>query len=277
MNVLAVENLSIAFQNALTKQWEKVANQVSFTLDTHIKKLAIVGESGAGKTMIGKAIIGLLPATARIEADRFEFMGHDLLTLPTKKWQKIRGRAIGLILQDPKYALNPNMKVGLQIEEMYQYHLKLCKKEAQEATLNSLAHVKITNPRQVYKSYPHEISGGMGQCAMIAMMLAARPKLLIADEPTSALDQENKAQFLNLMRRCIDQYDMSLLLISHDLTMAKNFCEHILMLYKGQVVTLCATSDLAKNKHPYVQGLLNCVPKLNKTLDRLPTIDRALL
>lgn len=252
-------------------------DRVSFTLDQNNNDLAIVGESGSGKTMISRALMGLLPVGARMHADVFSFLGKDLRNLSPQQWQAIRGKEMGLILQDPKYSLNPNMKIGPQIDEMYRFHLKMGRAKAKEKTLAALESVKITDPRRVYESYAHEISGGMGQRAMIAMMLATSPKLLIADEPTSALDQDNKMKFLELVRACIDTHNMSLILISHDLNMVRAFSKDILVMHKGQSVFLGAADKLSTHSHPYIQGLLRCVPDPQHPCDRLPTMNRGAL
>lgn len=274
MKILEVKNLTISFRDKNNGAWVPVVNNVSFDLDQDNNDLAIVGESGSGKTMIGRAIMGLLPVGARMNADIFSFFGQDLRNVSLQKWQSIRGKEIGLILQDPKYSLNPNMKIGPQIDEMYRFHLKMSPREAKKHTLDALESVKISEPKHVYERYVHEISGGMGQRAMIAMMLATSPKLLIADEPTSALDQDNKIKFLELVRTSIDARNMSLVLISHDLNMVRTFSKDILVMRKGCAVSLGPANKLSSNMHPYVQGLLRCVPDPQNICERLPTMDR---
>ena len=272
MSLLEVENLTISFPQPLSDQWKLVVDNVSFTLGNEKIGLVIAGESGSGKSMIGRAIMGLLPPSARLPATKFTFMGKNLLTLSAKEWQYLRGKEIALILQDPHYSLNPNFTIGRQIAEMFHYHKSLSKKQAHYMALESLAKVNIQEPERVMDLYPLEISGGMGQRVMIAMMLAAHPKLLIADEPTSALDQDNKEQFLQLVTSLVKSENMSLLLISHDLDLVQNYCDKALIMSQGKAVAVCPAKEIKKEKNPYVQGLLSCVPRLDKKQRRLPTI-----
>ncbi len=275
--LLDVKNLSVEFQNKGTHTWSPVVSHVSFQITKENHNLAIVGESGSGKTMIGRALMGLLPLGARITAEKLLFMGQNLTALSEDEWQRIRGKEMGLILQDPKYSLNPNMKVGVQISEMYKTHFNASPRQAMERSLSALKDVRISDPAHVYHCYPHEISGGMGQRIMIAMMLASHPKLLIADEPTSALDQDNKIQFLNLVRDCIKHNDMGLLLISHDLKMVQEFSQNILIMYKGKAIDIVPKNRLQSHRHPYIQGLLSCTPNRDHPCERLSTINRAAL
>lgn len=254
MSLLEVENLTISFPQPLSDQWKIVVDNVSFTLGNEKIGLVIAGESGSGKSMIGRAIMGLLPPSARLSAKKFTFMGKNLLSLSAKEWQHLRGKEIALILQDPHYSLNPNFTIGRKIAEMFHYHKGLSKKQAHYMALESLEKVNIQEPGRVMDLYPLEVSGGMGQRVMIAMMLAAHPKLLIADEPTSALDQDNKEQFLQLVTSLVKSENMSLLLISHDLDLVQNYCDKALIMSQGKAVAVCPAKEIKKEKNPYVQG-----------------------
>lgn len=266
-----IENLRIAFENN-GKQFEAVRG-VSFKLEAR-QKLAIVGESGSGKSITARALMRLLPPQAQVTADRMLFDGIDILSQSEREMRKLRGGRAGFILQDPKYSLNPVKTIGNQIAEAWLTHNKGSKKEARAATLNLLEQVMIRDPQLVLNAYPHEISGGMGQRAMIAMMLAPNPSLLIADEPTSALDASVQAEVLRLIDELVDTHDMGLLLISHDLPLVSNFCDKVSVMYMGQIVEELAAKDLAQAAHPYTKGLLNCLPSLDHPRDDLPVLTR---
>jgi len=244
---------------------------VSFTLGR--EKLGIVGESGSGKSQTGRAILGLT-AGAQVRARRLEFEGIDLLNASERTMRQIRGKCISMIMQDPKYSLNPVMTVGSQIEEAFLVHSKDSKKEARERTLEMLRAVKIRAPERVYKAYPHEVSGGMGQRIMIAMMMIPKPAIIIADEPTSALDVTVQLQVLAVLDDMIKERGMGLIFISHDLNLIASFCDRILVMYGGRVVEECIASDLDQATHPYTRGLLNCLPSLDGGQDELPVLAR---
>lgn len=245
---------------------------VSFALGC--EKLAIVGESGSGKSTVGRAIMRLHPRSAHITARRCRLGDTDLLSLPERQMQAIRGQRISMILQDPKYSLNPVVKVGEQVAEAYRVHHRLSKKELRERALGMLETVQIRQPERVYDLYPHEVSGGMGQRIMIAMMMITRPELIIADEPTSALDVSVRQQVLSTLDRLVSEHRMGLIFISHDLNLVRHFCDRVLVMYAGRVVESIAAADLDQAQHPYTQGLLAALPRLNQRQARLPTLQR---
>ena len=247
---------------------------ISFTLGR--EKLAIVGESGSGKSMTGRALMKLLPETARVSADRLAFHDLDLLSASEEQMTHIRGRRIGLIMQDPKYSLNPVVTVGDQIGEAYLLHNPGWKgrREVKEHTLAMLESVKIRDPSRVARLYPHEVSGGMGQRIMIAMMLVAKPEVLIADEPTSALDVTVRLEVLALLDELITEKGMGLILISHDLNLVGRFCDRVLIMYAGQILETCKAAELSLARHPYTRGLLSSLPSIRNRKSRLPTLVR---
>jgi peptide/nickel transport system ATP-binding protein len=247
---------------------------VSFTLNR--EKLGIVGESGAGKSTIGRAIMRLLPSSAQVTADRLAFRDIDLLAATERQMMALRGRRIGLILQDPRYSLNPVVPVGEQIAEAWRLHHpgRAGAREARERTLAILEAVKIRDPPRVARLYPHEISGGMGQRVMIAMMLIAGPDALIADEPTSALDVTVRLEVLNLLDELIDSRGLGLILISHDLNLVRRFCDRVVIMYAGRIMETLRAVDLDKAQHPYTRGLLASLPSIRRAQDRLPVLRR---
>ena len=245
---------------------------VSFTLGR--ERLGIVGESGSGKSQTGRAIMGLTPPHAKITAQKLNFDGIDLLEASVKQRRSLRGNRIAMILQDPKYSLNPVMSIGRQIVETLRTHEKVSKAEARKRALDMLAAVQIRDAERVYDLHPHEVSGGMGQRAMIAMMLITGPELLIADEPTSALDVTVQLDVLRILDNLVRDRGMGLIFISHDLRLVSSFCDRVIVMYAGKIVEELAASDLANAKHPYTQGLLNCMPAIGSDRHPLPVIDR---
>ena len=265
-----IANLRIAFPTPSGPV--EAVRGVSLTLGA--EKLGIVGESGSGKSLTARALLRLLPATAQIRADRLEFDGIDILKANERAMRRIRGKRAGLILQDPKYALNPVMTAGNQIAEAWRTHKGGSRRNAMAAAIDLLDQVKIRDPTRVAGAYPHELSGGMGQRVMIAMMLAPDPELLIADEPTSALDATVQAEILRLMEELVSSRGMGLLLISHDLPLVGRFCDRVAVMYAGRVVEELAAGELAHAKHPYTRGLLECMPALSHPKARLPAMVR---
>ncbi len=238
------------------------------------EKVGIVGESGSGKTMTGRSILRLTPKSATVSAKRMAFKGTDLLSLSEARMRDVRGNGISMIMQDPKYSLNPVVRVGEQIAEAFRVHHKVAKAEARERTLEMLAAVRIRDPGRVYRLYPHEVSGGMGQRIMIAMMLIPEPDLIIADEPTSALDVTVRMQVLDVLNDLVTQRGHGLIFISHDLNLVAGFCDRVLIMYAGRIVESCAAADLHNARHGYTQGLLNSLPRLDERRDYLPVLDR---
>ena len=269
--VLVVDDLRVAFPNRDGGFTEAVRG-VSFTLGR--ERLGIVGESGSGKSQTGRAILGLTAPEGRVTAQRMQFHGTDLLGCSPRQRRALRGGRIAMVLQDPKYSLNPVMTIGDQIIETLRAHSRVSGREARQAALAALESVQIDDPARVFRLYPHEVSGGMGQRAMIAMMLIANPELLIADEPTSALDVTVQLQVLAILDGLVRQRGMGLIFISHDLRLVSTFCDRILVMYAGRVVEEIAAGGLADARHPYTLGLLNCLPKLGDARHPLPTLDR---
>jgi peptide/nickel transport system ATP-binding protein len=270
--LLCVDDLRVAYP-AREGGLSEVVRGVSFVLGC--ERLGIVGESGSGKSQTGRAILGLTAPGGRVSARRLEFDGIDLLRCSGRERRSLRGGRIAMVLQDPKYSLNPVLPIGDQIAETLRAHRrKVSAREARARVLEALAAVQIDDPERMARLYPHEVSGGMGQRAMIAMMLIAEPELLIADEPTSALDVTVQLQVLGILDRLVRERGMGLILISHDLRLVSSFCDRVLVMYAGKVVEAIAATELANAKHPYTQGLLNCLPRLGESRHPLPTLDR---
>ncbi|OWV80629.1 peptide ABC transporter ATP-binding protein [Rhizobium sp. R635] len=267
--LIDIRNLEIAYGGGHMR----AVRGVSFTLGQ--EKLGIVGESGSGKSTVGRAIMKLLPPTAHVSAERMRFGDLDLLKADERTMMTVRGRRIGLILQDPKYSLNPVMRIGEQIAETYSlHHPRESARKAHGQALEMLEAVKIRDPERVARLYPHEISGGMGQRVMIAMMLIAEPEVLIADEPTSALDVTVRLEILALLDELVLRRNLGLIFISHDLNLIRNFCDRVLIMYAGRVVEVLEARDLDRAKHPYTQGLLASLPKIEDPPARLPILKR---
>ncbi len=245
---------------------------VSFTLGR--ERLGIVGESGSGKSQTGRAIMGLTPPHAQITAKTLQFDGIDLLDISARERRALRGGRVAMVLQDPKYSLNPVMTIGKQVAETLKAHGKYSSSEIRKRSISMLEAVQIRDAERVMKLYPHEVSGGMGQRVMIAMMLVAEPELLIADEPTSALDVTVQLEVLGILDKLVAERGMGLIFISHDLRLVSSFCDRVIVMYAGKIVEEIAASDLANAKHPYTQGLLNCMPKIGADQHPLPTLQR---
>lgn len=268
--LLTIENLKVRYPTR-TGVIEAVRG-VSFTLGR--ERLGIVGESGSGKSQTGRAIMGLTPSHGIVTADRMEFSGIDLLSISAGERRRMRGKRIAMVLQDPKYSLDPVMTVGRQIVETLRTHERIGRSEARARALAMLEAVQIRDPERVFDLHPHEVSGGMGQRVMIAMMLIAEPELLIADEPTSALDVTVQLDVLRIMDRLVSERGMGLIFISHDLRLVSSFCDRVIVMYAGRIVEELAASELKNAKHPYTQGLLNCMPQIGEDRHPLPVLDR---
>ncbi len=238
------------------------------------EKLGIVGESGSGKSMTGRAILRLVPPPGSVRARRLALEGEDLLAASNRRMRGIRGRRIAMVMQDPKFSLNPVMTVGRQITEAYRAHGRVGAREARRKALAMLEAVRIRDPERVFGLYPHEVSGGMGQRIMIAMMLIPEPALLIADEPTSALDVTVQMQVLAILDDLVSQRGMGLIFISHDLDLVASFCDRIAIMYAGRVVETCRAGELHAATHPYTRGLLSSMPRIDDDRDELPVLER---
>ncbi|SHE88711.1 peptide/nickel transport system ATP-binding protein [Litoreibacter ascidiaceicola] len=245
---------------------------VSFTLGR--ERLGIVGESGSGKSMTGRAILRLIRPPGIVEADQISLEGQDLMKLSEKDMRAVRGQRISMVMQDPKFSLNPVMTIGDQIIEAYRLHNSASKADAYNKSLEMLEAVSIRDAERVMRAYPHEMSGGMGQRIMIAMMLIPNPEILIADEPTSALDVSVQRQVLDIMDKLVKERGMGLIFISHDLNLVADFCDRVLIMYSGRIVEVCDADKLHEAKHPYTRGLLNSLPRLDAPRDRLEVLER---
>jgi peptide/nickel transport system ATP-binding protein len=268
--LLDVANLRVDFQTPVGTV--NAVRGLSFTLGR--ERLGIVGESGSGKSITGRAILDLIPPPGVVTADRLAYRGRDLLGMHRTERRRLRGRRMSMVLQDANFSLNPVATVGHQIAEAFRVHHKATRREARERSLAMLEAVQIREPARVYDLYPHEVSGGMGQRAMIAMMLIADPDLLIADEPTSALDVTVQLQVLAILDELVSRRGMGLILVSHDLRLVSTFCDRILVMYGGRIVEEVEAGNLAAAKHPYTRGLVECLPRLGEDRHPLPTLDR---
>ncbi len=269
-NLLEIENLTVTFP---TRQGEfQAVRGISFSLGQ--ERLGIVGESGSGKSMTGRAILRLIRPPGRITADRMELDGKDILHIPEREMRRIRGQKISMVMQDPKFSLNPVMRVGEQIMEIYRFHTGAGRRAAWARAIEMLEAVSIRDPERVMRAYPHEMSGGMGQRIMIAMMLVAEPEILIADEPTSALDVSVQGSVLAIIDKLVKDRGMGLIFISHDLNLVANYCDRVLIMYAGRIVETCAADRLHEATHPYTRGLLNSLPRIDAPARRLQALVR---
>lgn len=268
--LLDVQDLHVSFVSG--RQVTQAVRGVSFQLGR--EKLAIVGESGSGKSTVGRALLHLHPLKAQITASKMQFADVDLLRASPKQMRQVRGKRISMIMQDPKYSLNPVLCVGDQIAEAWRSHHKCSYQDAKRKVLNMLDVVRIRDPERVYGLYPHEISGGQGQRIMIAMMLITDPEMVIADEPTSALDVSVRLQVLALLDDLVKTRGLGLIFISHDINLVRSFCDRVLVMYAGRIVESIAATDLDNAQHPYTRGLLNALPDMDNRRYPLPVMQR---
>lgn len=268
--LLDVQDLQVNFVNG--RLVTPAVRGISFQLGQ--EKLAIVGESGSGKSTVGRALLQLHPRSAQVMAQRMQFGDVDLLRATPAQMRAIRGKRISMIMQDPKYSLNPVVRVGEQIAEAWRSHHPGQREVARQRALEMLDVVRVRDPERIYQCYPHEISGGQGQRVMIAMMLITDPELLIADEPTSALDVSVRLQVLALLDDLVKQRGLGLIFISHDINLVRRFCDRVLVMYAGRVVESLAASELDHAQHPYTQGLLAALPDMDQRRARLPVLQR---
>ncbi len=237
------------------------------------ERLAIVGESGSGKTITGLSILGLLPRRHTEITGEIRFDGKNLLSLSERQMRAVRGRHIGMVFQEPMSALDPVFTIGRQISEGVRQHFKLGKQAARERAVEMLDLVGIPLPRQRLDEYPHQLSGGMRQRAMLAVALACEPRLLIADEPTTALDVTIQAQIIELMTELSEKTQTAILFISHDLGAVAEVCSRMLTMYAGQIVEDASMeSVLTRPRHPYTSGLLRSMPRFSPRGSSLPSI-----
>ncbi len=268
--LLEVEDLWVSFPGV--DRSIDVVRGISFSIGR--EKVGIVGESGSGKSMTGRSILKLTPKAAQIKAKKLQFGDVDLLGASERQMRSVRGNKISMILQDPKYSLNPLIRIGDQIMEAYRLHHRVNKQEARQRTLIMLEAVHIRDAERVMNLFPHEISGGMGQRVMIAMMLIPEPDMIIADEPTSALDVTVRRQVLTVLDELVSRSGTGLMFISHDLNLVADFCDRVLVMYAGRIMEDLPAKELHKAQHPYTQALLASLPRLDHPVDMLKVPER---
>ena len=270
MNLLSVNQLTVKFRS--NNQENEVVKKISFQLKKN-KILAIVGESGSGKSVTSLAISGLLPKSSILEGGVY-FNGKNLLEISDNDFQKIRGKKIGMIFQEPMSSLNPTLTCGNQVAEVLKHHTDLNSKEIHKEVISLFEKVKLPIPARIFNSYPHQISGGQKQRVMIAIAIACKPVLLIADEPTTALDVTVQREIILLLKELQEQNNMSILFISHDLPLVSEIADDVIVIYKGEIIEKGKTIDVFQNpQKEYTKGLINSKPSLGERLKRLPTVD----
>lgn len=271
--LLDVQNLEMVFENkyrAFT-----AVDHLSFSVEKG-QTLGIVGESGSGKTMASLSVMKLLPNQGRVSGGKVLFEGKDLVPLKEKEMQKLRGKELAMIFQDPMMSLDQVYTVGSQIVEAILTHESVGKKQAEQRALELLSAVGIAHPQRVFRSYPFELSGGMCQRVMIAIALSCNPKLLFADEPTTALDVTVQAQILDLLREVRDEYQMGIVLITHDLGVVSDIADRVIVMYAGKSMEDAPTDVIMNHPaHPYTMGLIQSAPKLEEQVERLHSIEGA--
>ncbi|MGE1102251.1 ABC transporter ATP-binding protein [Peribacillus simplex] len=267
--ILEVKNLKTKFKT--DNGTVAVVDGVDFAIKPG-ETLGVVGESGCGKSVTSLSVMRLLPSNASNEGS-ITFQGKELLSLPEKQMQQVRGNDIAMIFQEPMTSLNPLHTVGKQIEEAVILHMNISKHDAKERAIKMLNAVGMPRAEEVYGEYPHQLSGGMRQRVMIAMAMACDPKLIIADEPTTALDVTIQAQILDLMKDLKDKTGTSIMLITHDLGVVAEMCDRVIVMYAGQVVEEADVQTLFENpKHPYTMGLMDSIPSFEDEKEYLNTI-----
>ena len=268
--MLQVHNLTVKFLSG--KVENEVVKKISFDLKEN-KILGIVGESGSGKSVTSLAVLGLLPKNTIQEGDIF-FDEKNLLKISDKEFKQIRGNKIAMIFQEPMSSLNPTLTCGSQVAEVLKQHTGLNKKEMYEEVISLFQKVKLPLPDRIFNSYPHQISGGQKQRVMVAIAIACKPDLLIADEPTTALDVTVQKEIILLLKELQKENKMSILLISHDLSLVFEIADDVIILFKGQIVEKGNTTDIFHSpQHDYTKGLINSKPNLNQRLKKLPTVE----
>lgn len=268
--LLDIQNLNVDF--ALRDKTLRAVRDVSLSIDKG-ERLGIVGESGAGKSVLGFSIINLISKPGKITGGEIMFGGNDISKYTYEEMRKIRGNHISMIFQDPMMTLNPVLTIGTQMKETILAHMDVSDKEAEEICLEKLKKVYIPSPEKRLKQYPHEFSGGMRQRIVIAISLLTNPKLIIADEPTTALDVTIQAEIMDLLLELCETDNMGLILITHDLAVVSEVTQRIAVLYAGRVVEIGPTDQIISNpQHPYTQGLLRALPQMAGDSNRLNQI-----
>jgi peptide/nickel transport system ATP-binding protein len=272
--LLSVDKLSV--RTAAAAGGRALVDGICFDVGT--ERVALVGESGSGKSLTARAIMGLLRLPLEVSANHLQFEGRDLTSLSAWQWTALRGTGLALILQDPRHSLNPVLTVERQMDEVLRIHRReMTTAERRDRVAEMILSVGLSDPRRVLGSYAHELSGGMGQRVMLAMMLINGPRLLVADEPTSALDIALRDQVLELIASLVETRRMGLLLISHDLQQVAKHCERVLVMYRGRIVDRRTAADVAQSDHPYTRMLWSCRPSGRTYGSLLPVIDRSTL
>ena len=268
--MLKIKNFSISF--LLDKKFTEVIHNISFSLNEN-EILGMVGESGSGKSITSLAVLGLLPKEIAKTSGTILFNEDDLNSYSERQFQKIRGKKIAMIFQEPMSCLNPTLSCGYQVEEILQQHTRLSKSEAKEEVISLFKKVKLPRVDSIYSSYPHQISGGQKQRVMIAMAIACKPEILIADEPTTALDVTVQKEIILLLKELQQEYGMSILFITHDLALVSEIANRVIVMYKGTIVEQGNTNDIFLNpKENYTKALINSKPSLDVRLTKLPTV-----
>lgn len=268
-NLLHAEGLTIRSDDAL------LVDNIRFSVGR--ERVALVGESGSGKSLTARSLMGLLSPALHLQASQLQVAGENVLTLSERHWNQLRGNRVAMVMQDPKYALNPTRTIGWQVEEPLILHRRLSRAERKEKVCEMLDAVGLPDPRRLMQQYPHQLSGGMGQRVMLAIALITDPDFLIADEPTSALDHAMRDQVLALIRGLVEARNMGLLLISHDLQQVSEHCERVMVMYKGRLLDTLPAADLPRATHPYTRTLWACRPGKATHGQALPVLDRAAL
>lgn len=269
--ILEVNDLHITFKSR--KRTVEAVKGISFSLQEG-QTLAVVGESGSGKSVTALSLTKLLPSAPVCNlSGKIFYHGNDTLKMSSKQLRFLRGKEIAYIFQEPSSSLNPVFTIGFQIAEAIKLHLPGTK-DVKAKAIESLRHVGIRNPEKRYSDYPHQLSGGMQQRVMIAMALACQPKILVADEPTTALDVTIQKQIIDLLKDVRKQFGMSIILITHNFGIIKNFADYVVVMLRGTIVEQGPTAEILSNpKHPYTKALIDCIPRVGEKRDRLTTID----
>ena len=270
--ILEVKDLKVSFYKR--RREGQAVRDVNFTLEEG-QTLGIIGESGSGKSVSGMSVMGLVPSIGgKIRSGEIIYEGTDLLKLSPKEMRKIQGNKIAMIFQEPMTSLNPVKTIGKQLDEAFIVHHSCDKNEAKNRSIEMLTKVGIPSPEKRYGEYPHQLSGGMRQRVMIAMALAQNPSLIIADEPTTALDVTIQAQIMELMKEMKEKTGVSIMLITHDMGVVAEMADKIMVMYAGMVIEYATAREIFKDpKHPYTKGLLASIPRKDKDIDRLYTIE----
>lgn len=269
--ILEIQDLRVGKENG--GHFQAILENVNFKVHQG-ETLAVVGESGCGKSMTALSIMGLLPRSVSIDSGKVIFGGKDLAGMSRKEIDQVRGKDIAMIFQEPMTSLNPSFTIGNQLAEVLKIHTNLQPNERKERVVELLSQVGIPDPEGKIKAYPHELSGGMRQRVMIAMALACNPKILIADEPTTALDVTIQAQVLDLLSEVQSRYRMAVMLITHDLGVVAETCQRVIVMYAGQVIEEAFVEDLFEQPlHPYTRGLMQSAPRLGRPKEKLHVIE----